>query len=859
MLNIYSIFSYQGKSTVINVCPKCRSENPPNSRVCVICGLQLDVGDDLPIAHTKTMETPAGELKRGSTFAGRYEIIEELGRGGMGRVYRVEDKKTREELALKLIKPEIASDKRTIERFANELTITHKITHPSVCRMHHLGEEKGSYYITMEYVPGEDLKSFIKRAAPLSTARTIAITKQVCEGLSEAHKHGIVHRDLKPANIMIDKEGNARIMDFGIARSVQAKRITGQGMMIGTPEYMSPEQVEAKEIDLRSDIYSLGIILYEMTTGSLPFEADTPFAVGIKHKSETPINPKELNPQIPDNLNRLILKCLEKEKEKRFLSTNELAIELEKTGETCHGQEGIQEKTDKDRTSGKLSEILKKKKKNPFFILGLLLLGAVIFAGGYFLLKKNSAPEQPEEKVQAADWDNSIAVLPFRDISPAQNQEHLSFGMADAINDRLTQLDVLKVTATTSVMRYKNTEKDIREIGQELGVKNILEGSILVEDDSIRVTAQLIDAESGFHLWSDRFDRKLERIIDVQDDVSQAIAEALKIELLPDAFSDLEKDRPKNFEAYNLYLKAMNFISSRYLITIDNEDFITAVDMFKKALEVDPDYSLAYSGLAWGYMLRGAGLGQPSDFKEMAKYNEKAYELDPDSAMASIMRAASLHLGGNFEEAIKYCEQALEINSNLSEVNFTVGVVCRQLGLLHKAQKYFKKSIALDPYFALSYGALGRIYTEQGDSATALAYWEKGAPMMAFEFFQWLAREHMILGNLDRAEDIIKDAEKSGFDPDLVQGTQAYLYAYRGEKDIALELRQSAEIFALLDMKKEALDIIEGSLDRPLSYNYLYLKNYPLFDNLRSDPRYERILAIQKKKYEERLQWAAAL
>jgi serine/threonine-protein kinase len=245
-------------------CPKCNSENPADTKFCGECTAPLHPSEEIPASPTKTLETPTEEFTRGTTFANRYEIIEELGKGGMGKVYRVEDKKIKEEVALKLIKPEIASDRKTIERFSNELRMARKIRHKNVCGMYDLGEEKGTHYITMEYVPGEDLKSFIRRSGQLAIGTTIRSAKQVCDGLAEAHRLGTVHRDLKPQNIMIDKDGNARIMDFGIARSLKGKGITGAGVMIGTPEYMSPEQVEGKEVDQKSDIYSLGIILYEM-------------------------------------------------------------------------------------------------------------------------------------------------------------------------------------------------------------------------------------------------------------------------------------------------------------------------------------------------------------------------------------------------------------------------------------------------------------------------------------------------------------------------------------------------------------------------------------------------------------------
>jgi len=314
-------------------CPRCHSENPETKQFCGDCGTPLPSLRDIHPEVTETLQTAVRDLTTGSTFAGRYQIIEELGKGGMGRVYKVFDTEIKEKIALKLLKPEIGIDQEMIERFRNELKLARKISQRNVCRMHDLNREEGAYYITMEYVGGEDLKRLIRKVGQMSTGKTISIAKQVCEGLAEAHGLGIVHRDLKPQNVMVDEAGNAKIMDFGIARSLKVKGITGAGVMIGTPEYMSPEQVEGKEVDQRSDIYSLGVILYEMVTGRVPFEGDTPFTIGVKHKSEIPRNPKDLNAQIPEDLSRVILKCLEKDKAARYQSVDALRADLTKIEE----------------------------------------------------------------------------------------------------------------------------------------------------------------------------------------------------------------------------------------------------------------------------------------------------------------------------------------------------------------------------------------------------------------------------------------------------------------------------------------------------------------------------------------------
>ncbi len=309
-------------------CPRCQADNPEDTRYCGHCGFDLRRGDGDEPSPTWTYQSPHRGLGRGTTFARRFEIIEEIGKGGMGTVYKAYDTKIKDIVALKILKTEIATDPEVIERFRNELKLARKVAHRHVCRMFDLGEEGLSFYISMEFVAGEDLKSFIRRSGHLNELKTLDLARQISEGLAEAHRLGVIHRDLKPQNIMIDREGNAKIMDFGIARSLHAGGITGTGVIIGTPEYMSPEQADARDVDARADIYSFGAILYEMVTGRVPFDGDTPLSIVLQHKSTPAPDPRKINVQISPGLGAVILRCLEKEKGRRYQKMSEILEDI---------------------------------------------------------------------------------------------------------------------------------------------------------------------------------------------------------------------------------------------------------------------------------------------------------------------------------------------------------------------------------------------------------------------------------------------------------------------------------------------------------------------------------------------------
>lgn len=686
-------------------CLKCNLENSDTQQFCGGCGTQLPKPEELAPSITKTIETPREELTTGSLFAGRYQIIDELGKGGMGKVYRVLDKRLNEEVALKLIKPEISSDKNSVERFHNELKLSRKIVHKNIARMFDLNEEKGTFYITMEYVRGEDLKKLFRKIGQLSAGQAVPIARQICEGLEEAHRLGVIHRDLKPQNVMVDEEGNARIMDFGIARSLKSKGITDAGVMIGTPEYMSPEQVEGKEVDGRSDIYSMGVILYEMVTGKVPFEGDTPFTIGVKHKSEVPKDPKEINTQIPEDLSSVILKCLEKDKEKRYQSAAEVSSELESIEKGIPTTERVVPRR-KPLTSKEITVTfgLKKLLVPVSVLVGIIIMTVLVFK---ILPQKEAVPLSSDMP--------SIAVLPFVDLSPQKDQMYFCDGMTDEIISKLSRLKGWKVIPRTSMMRYKETDMGIEEIGRELNVATILEGSIGKERDDIRVIAKLIRVEDSRHLWSDTYEEKLISIFAIQSDVAEKIAAALKVELSPEDIEHLAKKPTENLTAYDYYLKGREFYSRH--LKQDNEK---AIELFRKALELDPNYVLAYAGLGDAYAQRSWIFGYPESWLDSAiEMSKRATSIDPDSAEAYKSLALAYEYKGWYQKSLEANYKAVELYPNYDSAVANIGWVNWFIGEYEEASIWFKKGLALNPTHAFHHFGPGMLYLALDDYAKA--------------------------------------------------------------------------------------------------------------------------------------------
>jgi len=546
------------------------------------------------------------------TQVSHYEIINKIGAGGMGEVYLALDTKLNRKVALKFLPPHLCRDEDCRKRFTREAQATAGLDHPNIASIHEVGEYNGRPFFSMQVVEGQSLRDVIA-GKDLPVERMLEIAIQLCEGLQAAHDKGITHRDIKPSNILIDSHNRVRIVDFGLAAISGSEQLTKTGSTLGTIGYMSPEQVQGKEIDQRSDLFSLGVVLYELITKQNPFKRDSEAATLKAVSDDLPEPLARFKSGLPDGLQAVIDKALEKDIKMRYQHADGMLSDLVRVKRSLEsGQSTIYRQL-----------VSRQASRRRWAAAAVIVVAALIVLIVTKPWLTDTTSDEPDKIMQAVL--PSIAVLPFVDMSSDKDQEYFCDGIAEELINGLTQLGGLKVAARTSAFQFKQPDRNIPAIGRELGVTTVLEGSVRKAGNRLRITVQLINVKDGFHLWSEKYDRTLDDIFAIQDEISLAIVEKLRLQLLDREKSRLVRRHTDNKEAYNLYLKGRYFWNKRH-----EGGMTSALDYYQQAIDKDPTYPHPYIGIADAYVILGTfGFLPPREsFPKAKAAANKALELD---------------------------------------------------------------------------------------------------------------------------------------------------------------------------------------------------------------------------------------
>jgi serine/threonine-protein kinase len=785
-----------------------------------------------------------------------YKILEKLGEGGMAVVYKAEDTKLKRTVALKFLSSQSLGNEDEKMRFIYEAQSAAALDHSNICTLYEIDEAEGQTFIAMAYVEGRNLEQMLE-SGPLDPAEALDIAIQVAEGLQEAHERGIVHRDMKSANIMVTEKGRARIMDFGLAKLAGRTRLTKAPTFMGTVEYMSPEQTRDEATDERSDIWSLGVVLYEMLTGDTPFKGNNPASVIYKIINEAPSDVGSDKPGLTPEMDAIIARAMAKEKNDRYESVGEFLEDLRNLQDPQRKKSGVV----KPRKSSGTVVFAKKdsSRRNKVIAVAAVLIIIVGLGVAAALLLPEREPARPAgEGVVKVSRVPSIAVLPFKDFSEDKDQEYFCDGLAEELIGALTQIKGLHVVARTSAFSFKGDGHDIRDIGKKLNVETVLEGSVRKSGNRLRVTAQLINVADGYHLWYERYDRDMADIFEIQDEITMAIVDKLKIKLLGEEKAKfVNRPNDVDIEAYQTYLKGRWFWNK-----MTPEGLHKGVEYFEEAIEHAPDYAPAYAGLADAYMnlplystfspkeayvkakaaaekaleldnglaeahasLAWIKMNYEWDWEGAERECKWAIELNPGYAIPHRWYAFDLVFTGRFEEAIAEVERARELDPLSLVTNRTVGHILYYSGEYDRALEAIHRTIEMDPNFIYCHLDLG------------LTYLAKSMPQEALEAFR-------------KEEAVLKD-----WNPVLAT-SMGMAYVRAGQEDKAREVLDVlltnwekgyvppsgiARVYLALGEKEKAFEWLQTAYERR-DFFLCYLKIEKIFDSIHSDPRYQTML-----------------
>ena len=765
-----------------------------------------------------------------------YKILEKLGGGGMGVVYKAEDTKLKRTVALKFLPPAFSLDEEAKQRFINEAQAASSFDHPNICTIHEINEtEDGQLFIAMAYYKGETLKKKIEKG-PIKIEDAIDIVSQVAEGLRRAHKKEIVHRDIKPANIFITNDGVIKILDFGLAKVSAQTQITTLGTTMGTIAYMSPEQTKGEEVDQRTDIWSLGVVMYEMLTGELPFKGDYEQAVIYSIMNEDPEPMMGLRTGVPMELEHIVTKALKKNPTGRYQHIDEMLVDLKSVS--------------RDSDAGKDRALSKPTGKTPLTI-GLIFLVALVVASGFFYWWQtpSSSPGPSRDSVQR------LAVLPFTNIRKDPATDFLGFALADQIIGSLSYLQNILVRPSSSIRRYQDQTLDRQTAGADLKVDIILTGNYLKEANTIRLNIELVDVDANEIIWREPIEVEYENTFTLQDIVSAKVITRLKLQFSQDERARMQSDVSQNPLAYEYYLRSISYPST-------SEGDLLAIEMLTNSIQLDSSYAPTFAELGYRRQQYGNyGLAGAQEISKAEQAYLRALSLN-EELLDALQNLSTLYTEtARTEKAVELARSMLTINPNNASAHFSLGYVYRYAGMLEESEKEYDRALAIDPgnprfrSAGITYDCLGkyekaiqafnldkgssfalfniaRVFYQQGEKQKAIETWNTLLalePSGVFSFFS-TAMKSLVEGETEKARTAMTELEQSN-------PADAEIWFY------------IADIYGLLgDAGSSARTLAEG-INRGY-FNYPYMVSHSFFDRVRSTPEFQRILEIAKVRHE---------